>query len=485
VASQRVLAGRYELRARLGKGGMGEVWSAFDSVLRREVAVKTVDLLAAEDQATRERFAREAMATASLTHPNIVTAYDAGIDGSTAYLVMELLPGPTLNALVAGRGALPIDLAVRYTAQAAAALSAAHAVGVVHRDIKPGNLILAAPTELKVVDFGIARLTQANAAQLTATATVLGSAPYISPEQARGEPASPRSDVYALGCVLMALLTGEPPFGGDQAMALMHQHVHAPSPKAAERRADVPTALESLLDDMLSKEAAHRPTMMEVQSRLHALAQLMVAADETPSTKPLDVPSNAAPPPAYVDTPPSGTPTGRADHSRGSRRRRAVLGLVALASLALVAAVVWAILSLDNAGSTDGDVARNPGRGQQATSPTTPDPESSTPATSDSSSGPASTSASSPAVAVAALGAVVDSLTSSEEVDEHARDQLAHAVDKLEKSLEKDRRVQPHARAARRQGRGRFGGSARTRSGAVRPTTVRRLARCLTRSACV
>ena len=144
---------------------------------------------------------------------------------------MELLPGPTLAALVERRGALPVDQAVDYGSQAAAALGAAHAVGVVHRDIKPGNLMLDSEGRLKVVDFGIARLSQANAARLTATDTTVGSATFMSPEQARGEQATESSDIYALGCVLMTLLTGTPPFAAEHPMAVLSQHLREPAPR--------------------------------------------------------------------------------------------------------------------------------------------------------------------------------------------------------------------------------------------------------------
>ena len=258
--TQPLLAGRYELRERLGKGGMGEVWRAHDTVLRRDVAIKTVDLSAAEDAATRERFQREAHATASLSHANVVTVFDAGLDGFRAYLVMELLSGPTLSALVGARGALPTDEVVDYARQTASALEAAHRVGIVHRDIKPGNLMLDQTGRLKVLDFGIARLTQTSAAQLTATDTTLGSVAYMAPEQVRGEPASESTDIYALGCVLMTLLTGEPPFVAEHPMAVMHQQLNSTAPRVRERRFDVPAALDRLVADMLTKEATERPS---------------------------------------------------------------------------------------------------------------------------------------------------------------------------------------------------------------------------------
>jgi serine/threonine protein kinase len=167
------------------------------------------------------RLAREAHALARLTHPNVVAVYDAGLDGLDAYVVMELLAGPSLAEVLAERGALPVPLALRYGGQAAAALAAAHAIGVVHRDIKPANLVLAADGAVKVVDFGIAALRFATG-RLTATGIGLGTPAYLSPEQAAGRPAEPGSDLYSLGCVLFELLTGKPAWRSAPAPGVSH-----------------------------------------------------------------------------------------------------------------------------------------------------------------------------------------------------------------------------------------------------------------------
>ena len=331
MTKQLLLAGRYELRERLGKGGMGEVWRGFDTVLHREVAIKIVDLSAGEDAATAERFQREALATASLSHPNVVTVFDAGIDGSNAYLVMELLAGPTMSALLAARGVLPTDQVTDYARQTAAALEAAHRVGVVHRDIKPGNLMLDQAGRLKVVDFGIAQLIQSGAARLTAIDTTIGSAAYMAPEQARGEPASEATDVYALGCVLMTLLTGQPPFVAEHPMAVVGQHLNATAPRVRERRPEVPAALDRLVADMLMKDRTDRPSDADLLAALDELAQGTSGDTAVLTTPTVVVPLVGG----DLSTPPSGMPTSTETPGRsrvgwlvvGVTRRRRRTGL--------------------------------------------------------------------------------------------------------------------------------------------------------------
>jgi hypothetical protein len=254
---ERVLTGRYRLVAPLGRGAFSEVWSAEDRVLDRRVAVKLLAVAARQPDMVR-RLAREAHALAQITHPHVVSVYDAGLDGLDAYVVMELLAGPSLAEVLAERGPLPVPLALRYAGQAAAALAAAHAIGVVHRDIKPANLVLAADGTVKVVDFGIAALCFGTG-RLTATGIGLGTPAYLSPEQAAGRPAEPRSDLYSLGCVLFALLTGEPPFAGEHPVALAQQHLSAAVPSAQARQPAVPAQLDAMLAAMLAKDPKDRP----------------------------------------------------------------------------------------------------------------------------------------------------------------------------------------------------------------------------------
>lgn len=263
-----VLGGRYRLTRLLASGGMGEVWQAQDDVLGRDVAVKML-VAGSSEPAALERFRREALAMAALQHPNAVLVLDIGTHHRWAYIVMELLPGPTLAQLVASRGPLPEAEVAGLGAQVAAGLAAAHRAGIVHRDIKPGNLMLSATGALKVVDFGVARLSQATASALTATNTVVGSPLYLSPEQAEGLPADERSDLYALGCVLMTLATGKPPFESEHPIGALHQHVRADPPRLRARRPGAGEALDTLIGELLAKDPGDRPaTAAEVAARL-------------------------------------------------------------------------------------------------------------------------------------------------------------------------------------------------------------------------
>jgi eukaryotic-like serine/threonine-protein kinase len=188
-----------------------------------------------------------------------VTIFDSGVDRHTAFLVMELLPGPTLDGYVAQHGPLPERDAVALAKQALSGLAAAHGAGVIHRDIKPANLMFDARGVLKIVDFGIAQLTQTAAARLTAPNTVIGSPPYLSPEQLQGRPADERSDLYALGCVITTMLTGRPPFEAEHPLAYAHQHVSASPPRIRDRRPDIDPSLDTLVAHMLSKDPQDRP----------------------------------------------------------------------------------------------------------------------------------------------------------------------------------------------------------------------------------
>lgn len=265
-----LVSGRYELARRIGAGGMATVWEARDTVLDRAVAVKVVDLAVADDPALAERLQREAVAAASITHPDVVTVHDAGVADGVAYVVMTLVEGRDLAAVLAERGPLPVVDALRLGARLAGALAAVHAAGVVHRDLKPANVLLEGE-DVTLVDFGIASLDRAQAS-LTATGTVIGTAQAMSPEQARGETATPASDVYGLGCLLTTALTGAPPFEAGSAVAVLQRHLEDEPPSLRERRADVPEAVDRLVRSMLAKDPADRPTAAAVRDRLAAAA---------------------------------------------------------------------------------------------------------------------------------------------------------------------------------------------------------------------
>lgn len=241
---------------RVGAGSMGEVWRAHDERLGRDVALKLLDLSAAPDPTVAERFRREAIATAQLNHPNVVSVFDAGTDGNRAYLVMTLLPGRTIADLVRTGGPMPLDRALGLVIQVTSALREAHRHGLVHRDIKPANVIVFGD-QATVVDFGIAQLSGLDAT-LTATHAVIGSAAYMSPEHATGLRAGPASDLYGVGCLLMTMLTGQPPFTGDSAVAVASQQVSA-RPPALSERIRTPRALDQLVASLLAKDPADRP----------------------------------------------------------------------------------------------------------------------------------------------------------------------------------------------------------------------------------
>ena len=250
------VAGRYRLEAQLARGGSAEVWRATDLVLERAVALKL--LRAGSDEASRERFRAEARHAGALQHPGIAAVHDFGesADGVSAWLVMELVDGEPLSAQLAREGALGVARALDVVAQAADALQAAHASGVVHRDVKPGNLMVRRDGTVKVTDFGIARLAEGPRPDEQTTGLVVGTAAYLSPEQAAGRPVSPASDVYALGVVAYECLTGQRPFTGATPADVARQHLHDEPPPLP---ASVPPGVVDLVERCLEKDPADRP----------------------------------------------------------------------------------------------------------------------------------------------------------------------------------------------------------------------------------
>ncbi|WP_433355052.1 protein kinase domain-containing protein [Microtetraspora malaysiensis] len=265
VGVSSVLGDRYRLDAPIGRGGMAEVWRGHDLVRDLPVAVK---VFAAEgsDPSMRARFAQEARTAARVVHPNVVSVYDVGEHEGRPFLVMELLSGRSLAEELAARGPLGVDEVRRLVGQVAVALDAAHRAGVVHRDIKPANLHLTDGGQVKVVDFGIARLADEAAGRLTAVGMIVGTAAYMSPEQIMGRPGDAASDMYALGCVCYELLCGHPPFAGSSA-ELVFQHIQQPPPPPRRFRPELPADLEALVLALLEKEPSARPTAGEVITR--------------------------------------------------------------------------------------------------------------------------------------------------------------------------------------------------------------------------
>ena len=340
------LARRYRLDERIGVGGVGTVWRAFDLNLHRDVAAKTLDVTATHDDPEAvPRFRREAIAAAGLSHPNIVGVYDTGTDGDLAYLVMELLTGPSLRDLIRDEGFLHFDEGLRIAKSVGEGLAAAHAIGLIHRDIKPGNVMLHHDVP-KIVDFGIARLEQEAGEALTRPATAIGTPAYIAPEQALGEPATPASDIYSFGCLLMALFTGRPPFRAEQPLALTHAHVSEAPPHLADLRPDTPPALDELVSRMLEKDPRVRPTAKDVVTELTRIAANHDVASGLPArVRPAVVadvttmmPISDAPLPTQVIEERRVAPVAPA---RGNSLSTVVLAVLAVALLAALAYGAW------------------------------------------------------------------------------------------------------------------------------------------------
>jgi serine/threonine-protein kinase len=262
MTTPQVLGERYEIGGVLGRGGMAEVHRGRDLRLGREVAVKVLRHDLARDPSFQVRFRREAQAAASLNHPAIVAVYDTGEDrtttGATPYIVMEYVEGDTLRDVLRREGRLSPERAMSLSADICGALDFSHRNGIVHRDVKPGNVMITPQGTVKVMDFGIARAVSDSAATMTSTAAVIGTAQYLSPEQARGESVDARSDVYSLGCLLYELVTGAPPFTGDSPVAVAYQHVREDPRLPSSINPEIPAELDAILLKAMSKNPANR-----------------------------------------------------------------------------------------------------------------------------------------------------------------------------------------------------------------------------------
>ncbi|HKN64286.1 MAG TPA: protein kinase [Gaiellaceae bacterium] len=344
-----LIADRYELEELVGTGGMSSVFRAHDRQLERRVAIKILHEHYAEDPEYLERFRREARAVAKLSHPNIVTVIDRGDDDGRQYIVFEHVDGENLKELVLRSGRLSVRRALELALAVADGLAFAHDHGLVHRDVKPQNVLLSSEGEVKVTDFGIARSLHMEHG-VTQTGTVLGTGEYLAPEQASGKPVSPTTDVYSLGVVLWELLAGDVPFVGENFVAVALRHVNEPPPPLRERRPDVSPRLDAAVQRALAKDPARRfPSMNAFAKELRAC--LAEAEGEI-----------APPPPPEDDlamtvvTPPAPAP-GRAPARRRARpparRRRRPLAYVLLA-LAVAGAAFAAVLLLGGGGHGQG-----------------------------------------------------------------------------------------------------------------------------------
>ena len=406
---------------------MAEVWQGLDERLDRPVAVKVLDRRALEDPTVVARFDREARAVARLAHANIVSVYDVGVDDDMPYLVMELVHGQSLAALI-DSGTISIDDAVNVAVQVCDALQAAHEAGVVHRDVKPANILIAPTGAVKVCDFGIARVSQATQAGLTRSHVTVGTAEYMAPEQASGGPVDARTDLYALGCVLYAMLTGSPPFHGDNALGVMWQHVNQPVPPLASLRPDVPGALDELIGRLLAKNPESRPaTARAVRERLARWA-----AQPTRSTGPA---AAAAVPPVVAPVAPVAAPAVRAKAAVVSPTRsmpaldveaepaamglgRFRLGPAGIAAVAIAAAIVAALAVAMYTGQRPGPTAGQ-ATPPAAVSPSAPDPSSPLPGD-----------------GIAAVEAVIQTQLAAGALDPRGAEDLTKRLDDVAKEVE-------------------------------------------------
>lgn len=372
-----VLGGRYELYRRIARGGMAEVFLAKDQLLDRPVAVKVLFPEFATDSTFVERFRREAQAAANLSHPNIAGVYDWGQESGTYYIVMEYVEGRSLAEMIRSEGAIDPERTAEIAIDVAAALAFAHRSGVVHRDIKPGNILISSSGQVKVVDFGIARAISATSDDdLTQTGAVMGTATYLSPEQARGQPADPRSDIYSLAVVMYEMLTGQAPFTGDTPVAIAYKHVQ----ETVVPPSDLNRTLEHSLEAIVLKGMAKAPperygSAEELRSdlRRHRAGEPVLAAEEPGSggTGPIVPPPVVPPaePPGFEATtafptsgpptvPPGGMPPGGGGGGYEEEPRRT--GLLVASMVGAVAIVAVLVFMFAQALSDEGDADDGP-----------------------------------------------------------------------------------------------------------------------------
>ncbi|MBB3086293.1 Stk1 family PASTA domain-containing Ser/Thr kinase [Geodermatophilus sabuli] len=346
MTTPQVLGERYEIGGVLGRGGMAEVHRGRDLRLGREVAVKVLRSDLARDPSFQVRFRREAQAAASLNHPAIVAVYDTGEDrsasGATPYIVMEYVEGQTLRDVLRGEGVLSPERAMSLAADICGALDFSHRNGIVHRDVKPGNVMITPQGSVKVMDFGIARAVSDSAATMTSTAAVIGTAQYLSPEQARGEGVDARSDVYSVGCLLYELVTGAPPFTGDSPVAVAYQHVREDPRLPSSINPVIPPELDAILLKAMSKNPANRyQSAADMRNDLlRALAGQRVEA--TPVMNDAEKTTILGATPGYGDE------DWDEDDEAARRRKRTRVVIAVVAAVLVIGGVIAAALLLDS-----------------------------------------------------------------------------------------------------------------------------------------
>jgi beta-lactam-binding protein with PASTA domain/predicted Ser/Thr protein kinase len=347
-----VFDGRYRIIRKLGAGGMADVYLAEDQELGRRVAIKILNDRHAADDSFIERFRREAKNAAGLSHPNIVSIYDRGEAEGTYYIAMEFLDGRSLKELIVARGPAPVKIAVDYARQILAAVGAAHRHGIVHRDIKPHNVLVGGEGRLKVTDFGIAR---SGASQMTEVGSIIGTAQYLSPEQARGAPVDQTSDLYSVGVVLYEMLTGQVPFTGDTPLEIAMKHLSEVPTPPSELRPEVPHDLDSVVLRALAKEPGERyQSAEEMDADLARVAEGMPVDRQTEEAATAVLAGSgliAAAPTAVITrpeaapvrpVPPGGTPPAGYYGYEGPPRRRRPIWPWVLSVLLLIAAAAAA-----------------------------------------------------------------------------------------------------------------------------------------------
>jgi serine/threonine-protein kinase len=374
--SEYLLAGRYRLTDRIAAGGMGEVWRAEDSLLSRAVAVKLLPTGRAGDEAFLARFRAEARYAASLSHSGIARVYDYGesAEFGGAYLVMELVNGEPLSAILARAERLSPDATLDIISQSARALDVAHQAGIVHRDIKPGNLLVAAGGTTKITDFGIATaVAAAQASHLTETGMVMGTAMYVSPEQATGAQVTDSSDIYSLGVVAYECLAGHPPFTASEPLAIAFAHKHEPVPPLPP---DVPPPVSELVYHMLAKTPEERPASMRAVADRADVLRGTLALGETaqmagyPGTTRSDLPA------ALTAAGPGIAGPGDADGPRRPGRRRQLVAVGSTAALCAAAIATGIYLTSHTSAANTGNVRSNTAQ-HISTSPVSPTPSAS------------------------------------------------------------------------------------------------------------
>jgi eukaryotic-like serine/threonine-protein kinase len=339
-----LIAGRYEVEELVGSGGMSSVYRAHDRLLERTVALKILHEQFTRDDSYVERFRREARAVAQLAHPNIVTVIDRGEQDGRQFIVFEYVDGMNLKELMTQEGPVSPREAIELALQVARGLSFAHESGLVHRDVKPQNVLLDGDGRAKVTDFGIAHAVDVDG--MTITGTVMGTSNYIAPEQARGQPVDEQTDVYSLGCVLYELLTGEVPFEGDNFVAVAMRHVNDPVPSVRDVRLDVPPRLDWAIQTAMAKDHDERfESMAEFAAELEACHE--------------ELDGNEG---ATMVVPPRSRPRSASRHTPRGLRRWSVWPFVLLGVglAAVIGGLAGAILLQDNGGGSSGSAPPRP-----------------------------------------------------------------------------------------------------------------------------